>query len=299
MNRFAAPARWPGVSTQIEWRLLLTPYLAGTLFLTIAPALLSLALAFTHYDGLTAPRWAGLNNFLLIAADPLWWTALQNSLYFAALAVPLRLLGALALALLLNRPGLSLYRTAIVLPTIIPEAAYALLWLWIVNPLYGPLNQALLALGLPAPAWLVEPATAKLVFVAMALFQIGEGFVVLLAGLQAVPPDCYAAAAVDGASRWQVFRRITLPLLQPWLLLLAGRDLLVSLQGNFTAALLMTGGGPYYATLFTPFYIYEEAFDQLHLGQGAAMTLVLLALSLAVIGLLFRLLRGWGYRDEA
>ncbi len=298
MNHPSAPTR-QRLTPRAEWRLLLAPYLAGTLFLIAAPALLSLGLAFTHYDGLSAPRWAGLENFQLIAADPLWWTAVRNSLYFTALAVPLRLLAALALALLLNRPGLGLYRTAIVLPTIIPEAAYALVWLWIVNPLYGPLNQVLLMLGLPAPAWLVEPASARLVFVFMALFQIGEGFVVLLAGLQAVPPDCYAAAAVDGANRWQSFRRITLPLLQPWLLLLAGRDLLLSLQGNFTAALLMTGGGPYYATLFVPLYIYEEAFDQLHIGQGAAMTLALLGLTAALLIVLFRLGRGWGYRDEA
>src|SRR5687768_3862003 len=191
-----------------ELRSLLLPYLLGTLLLVALPALMSFALSFMEYDALAAPTWNGLQNFRIIFAERLLWVALANSLYFIALAVPLRVLGALALALLLNhrRRGVGAYRAAIYLPTVIPDVAYALVWLWIFNPFYGPLNLVLGALGLPAPAWLVNPATAKLAIVIMSLFQIGEGFVVLLAGLQDVPPDFYDAAAVDGASRWQSFR---------------------------------------------------------------------------------------------
>ena len=292
-----ASRRWMTIR-RLELGFLLLPFLFGTISLVVAPALLSFALAFTDYDALSAPVWSGLKSFRLAAADPLLVIALKNSLYFAALAVPLRLLAAFALALLLNRPGFGPYRAAIFLPTVIPDAAYALVWLWIVNPLYGPLNLLLVALGLPAPAWLVNPATAKGVFVIMAVFQIGEGFAVLLAGLQTIPSDHYAAAAVDGASGWQAFRAITLPSVKPWLVLLAGRDLIMSFQSTFTPVYLMTGGDPYYATLFLPLHIYEEAFDRLRFGPGAAMMLLMFIVTLLLIVVLFRLARGWGYSDE-
>jgi multiple sugar transport system permease protein len=278
---------------------LLLPYLGGALLLVGLPALLSFAISLTRYDALSPPAWAGLQNFREVYNEPLFWTALNNSLFFIALAAPLRLLGALGLALLLNRPrrGVGFYRAAVYLPSIIPETAYALIWLWIFNPLYGPLNLLLSALGLPTPAWLVEPATARPALVLMSLFQIGEGFVVLLAGLRDIPPECLAAARVDGANRWQVFRWITLPLLTPWLLLLAIRDVILSLQNTFTPAYIMTGGGPYYRTFFAPLLIYEEAFDRFRFGQGAAVMLLVLLVTLGLLLLLYGLFEGWG-QDE-
>jgi multiple sugar transport system permease protein len=166
------------------------------------------------------------------------------------------------------------------------------------NPRYGPLNQLLGALGLPTPAWLIDPQTALLAIVIMALFQIGEGFVVLLAGLHDIPQDYYAAAAIDGCGRWQLFRYITLPVLMPWLLLLTIRDITLSAQATFTPALLMTRGDPYYATLFMPLLIYEEAFDRFRFGQGSAMMLLLFAGVGALLVLVYHLVRGWGYADE-
>ena len=137
---------------------------------------------------------------------------------------------ALGLALLYNRPrrGVGVYRAIAYLPSVIPDAAYALVWLWIFNPLYGPLNAILNALGLPTPAWLLEYSLAKPALALMALFPIGEGFVILLAGLKNIPHELYDAAHVDGASRWQAFRRITLPVLTPWLMLLSIRDIILT-----------------------------------------------------------------------
>lgn len=276
---------------------MLAPFLIGALALVAAPALISFGLAFTLYDGVHAPRWFGLNNFLLLAADPRFQAAMRNSLSFIVLAVPLRVLGALGLALLLRkrRRGLAVYRAAVYLPTVVPDVAYALAWLWIFNPLYGPLNLLLGALGLPTPAWLVNPATARPALAFMSVFQIGEGFVVLLAGLNSLPRDYFAAATVDGASRWQIFRFITLPLLAPWLALLTLRDMVFSFQSTFTPAFIMTGGDPYYATLFLPLLIYREAFDNFRFGMGMALTLVLFAASAALIGLALLILRRWVY----
>jgi multiple sugar transport system permease protein len=159
--------------------------------------------------------------------------------------------------------------------------------LWIFNPLYGPLNIILTWLGLPAPAWLVEPDTAVAAIIIMSLFQIGEGFVVLMAGLQTIPRSYYEAAKVDGASNWQSFWRITLPLILPWLLILSFRDLLVSLQNTFTPSFVMTYGGPYYATSFIPLLVYELAFDLFDFGMAAALLIIMyLLILLLVFGIL-------------
>ena len=284
-----------------ELRLLLLPYLLGTLLLVGLPALLTFALAFFQYDALSAPQWVGLWNFQDIFGDPLLWVALRNSLYFIFLAVPLQVLLAVTLALLLNqrRRGTGLYRAAVYLPTVIPDVAFALIALWIFNPLYGPLNLVLRGLGLPAPDWLINPDTAKLVFVIMSLFQIGEAFVILLIGLQDIPPEVNAAAAVDGSSARQTLRHITLPLLLPWIALVTFRAVMVSFQWTFTPSLIMTGGDPYYATLFMPLIIYEEAFDRFRFGPGAAMMLIVVVMTLYFISTLYILFKNRGYVDEA
>lgn len=294
--RVGAPAHY----RRSLW-LMLTPFLVGALLLIVLPAGAMLPLIFASYDGISPPRWVGWRNFALVGSNPLFWLAARNTALFVLLAVPLRLLGTLGLALLLSpeRRGVGWYRVAVYLPTVVPDAAYALIWLWIVNPLYGPLNMVLGALGLPQPAWLAQPQTALLALVLMSLFAIGEGFVILLAALQELPADYYGAAAIDGASRWQRFRFITLPLLAPWLLLLGVRDVVFSAQNSFTPAYLMTGGGPYFATLFVPLLIYEQAFDRLRFGEATLMLLALVLLLGLLLWLAHRLLGGWGYEDEA
>lgn len=273
------------LSYQAQLRLFLLPYLAGTLFLVVLPALATVAIAFTQYNAVAPPRWVGLSNFAELLASPLVRLSLQNTFIFVALAVPLRLVGAFGLALLLQQRGRlsGFYRSAVYLPTIIPEAAYALIWLWILNPVYGPLNAALGWLGLPAPAWLTQPDTARLAIVIVLAFQVGEGFLVLLAGLQNIPRSLYEAATVDGASEWQYFWQILLPLITPWLLLLTFRDLLASVQNTFAPSFILTYGGPYYATTFVPLLIYELAFDFFDFGLAAA----LLVLMYLLIGVLF------------
>ncbi len=283
---------------QLRW--LLLPYLIGVFVLTGVPALLMLGLSFFTYDALSPPIWSGILNFQDVAGEPLVGIALQNTLYFIFLAVPLRLLVALGLALLLNarRRGTGLFRIAVYLPTTIPDVAYALIWLWIVNPFYGPLNLVLRSIGLPAPNWLTDFNTAKLPFVMMSLLQIGESFVILLAGLHNQPREVHEAAAVDGASRWQRLRHMTLPLLKPWLIIVIVRDVILGFQYTFTPSLIMTGGDPYYATLFTPLLIYEEAFDRFRFGQGAVIMLITFALTAYLLYTLFQLSKGWGYADE-
>lgn len=279
--------------------LLLAPFLLGVGLLVILPAALTLGVSFTSYDGLAPPRWSGLENFRALGEDGLFRTALANSALFVALTVPLRTLITLGLALLLARPrrGVGLYRAAVYLPTLVPGVAYALIWLWILNPLYGPLNRLLFAFGLPAPAWLVDPRTALAAVAFAALFQLGEGFVVLLAGLQEIPDEYYEAAALDGAGYLVRLRFLVLPLLTPWILLIVIRDLIVSVQSSFTPVLLMTGGGPYHATLLLPLLIYQTVFDRFRFGEGAAMTALVCVGVALLVTLTHRAFGGWGYED--
>jgi len=288
------------LSYRRQLALFLAPYLLGTLVLVVLPALATVAVSFTDYQAVRPPAWIGLDNFGRLAETPLVRLGLYNTLIFAGLAVPLRLLGALALALLLGRRrGSGLYRAAVYLPTIMPEAAYALVWLWILNPVHGPLNLILAAFGLPQPAWLAEAATARLAIILMALVQIGEGFVVVLAARQNVPAALYEAAEVDGANRWQGFWRITLPLILPWLLLLLCRDLVVAVQNTFAPSFVLTYGGPYYATTFLPLLIYEISFDFQDWGLASAVLVVVYVWILLLIAGIRNLIEGLRGRVEA
>ena len=278
----------------------LSPYLLGTLLLIVLPAGLSFYIAFTRYNGVSNPVFVGWQNFQFLLTEPFFKIAFINSLTFTVWAVPLRILGALVMALLYNRPrqGTDLYRAAVYLPTIIPDAAYALTWTWILNPLYGPLNASLRTFGLPGPLWLADSAWALPAIVLVSLLQIGEGFVVLLAGLRHVPQVLYDSARVDGANRWQMFSSITLPLLSPWLVLLTVRDVVLSFQSTFTPAYIMTRGGPYYSTFFTPLLIYETAFDRLLFGPAAAITLVVFIFTVLIVVIVYQFFDKWVLDEE-
>lgn len=290
---------WSLTSFEGQTRWFTLPFLLGSLLLIVVPALITVVISFTRYNAIQPPVWAGLDNYRTLLHSPLARLSLRSSLQFIFLAVPLRVLGALIMALLLQPAGrlFGWLRAAVYLPTVIPEGALALIFLWILNPLYGPLNAALGTLGLPTPDWLLTPATARLSFVFMSLFTIGEGMVVLLVGLKTIPRIYYEVARVDGATARQMFWHITLPLLTPWLLVLTFRDIVVSLQNTFTPSFVMTYGGPYYATTFIPLLLFELAFDLFDFGAAAAMMVVMYILTgLLVLGIIN--LVGLNTRDE-
>lgn len=282
--------------------LLLLPYLLGIMLLVITPALLSFSLAFFRYDALSPPQWVGSLNFLLTYTDELFTLSVQNAAALVLLPVPLRVFGAFLLARLLLRNGrfLAWFRAAIYLPSIIPTAAYALAWLWILNPLFGPVNLLLRAIGLYTPAWFADPLWAKPGLILMSLWQIGEGFLVCLAALQDIPRSLEDAAVVDGANGRQLFLYITLPLMAPILLLLSFRDAILTFQESLATVLLTTGGGPYYSTYTLPLFIYEQGFDLLSFGTASAALWVMFALTGLVVLFLYVIARQWniGTTDE-
>jgi multiple sugar transport system permease protein len=273
--------------------ILLGPFVAGALLLVALPALVTFAVSLTDWDLINRPRFAGLDNFGDLLDDGILHRALLNSALFLAIAVPLRLAAATGMALLLHRRGRAREagRTATYLPTVVPDVALALVFLFLLNPLYGPVNGVLGTLGLPEPGWLTTPGWAMTAIVLVAVLTVGEGFVVALAARQELPEELHDLARLEGSSPWHTLRRVTLPLMRPTLALLAFRDTAYALQLTFVPALLVTGTGPDRATLFLPHVIYDAAFEDLRYGYAAAVTLALFLLTLLVVAAQLRLLR--------
>jgi multiple sugar transport system permease protein len=276
--------------------LMLAPYVFGLAVLVALPAVVTFGLALFEYDLIRRPRFVGLDNFRELVDDEVFRISLRNSLMFMAFAVPLRIAGALTLALLLHRrfSGIGAYRTAAYLPSVVPDVAYALLWLWIFNPLYGPLNLVLVELGVDRPRWLTDPQHAQWAIILMSLFLIGEGFLVALATRQSLPRELYEMAELESAKPWFVFGRVTLPLMAPTLLLLLFRDTIFSFQATFVPALIVTEGGPPpYATTYLPLFVYQNAFEYLRYGYAAAATLAMFAVTAVIVYVQYRIVRRW------
>jgi multiple sugar transport system permease protein len=274
----------------------LAPYLLAVVLLIALPALMAVGYAFTDHTGLTRdPQFVGLANVRRLLSDAFFLDSLEASLFHVALSVPLRLLAAVGLGLLLAapRPGGRWYRVAVYLPTVIPDVALAVLFLWLLNPLYGPLNQLLGLFGHPGFNWLAEPTTARIGVVLMLLFPIGEGFIVVLAARRLLDGRLYEAAALEGCGPFGQLRRLTLPLLAPVLVLLAVRDTILTLQVNFVPAYVLTDGRPANATLYLPVYIFDQAFEFSSFAYGALITIVLMLITALIVTVLLLVVRRW------
>lgn len=283
-----------GSQQRSTW-LMLAPFLLGVGVLVLGPALVTAIYAFTEYDGFRPAHWVGFDVFRSLPGDPEFRASLAATGFFLLLAIPLRVGMGLLLALLVRGSGrLSrATRTAVYSPAVIPEPAIALVWLWIINPFYGPLAVVIrLAGGKPGPL-LLDPWGARLTILALSCFALGEGFLVTLAAHRELPANLYDVAATEGAGPVACFRRVTLPLLAPTLGLLVARDVVASLQYSLVPTLLITRGGPLDATKTLPVLIYERGFQEFDLGGAAALSVLLLAIGLAVAGLQALLLRRW------
>jgi multiple sugar transport system permease protein len=271
--------------------LFITPWLLGFLIFTAGPMITSLWLSLHKYDLATSQFVGGENYRRLLFTDPIFWKAVKVTLMYALFSVPLGIMGSLALALLLNQEvrGIRVYRTLFYLPTLVPSVASAILWQWVFNADSGILNQILGLFGFAGPQWLQDERYTLPAFILMSLWGIGGGrMVIFLAGLQGISENYYEAAKLDGATSWQLFRRVTLPLLSPVMFF----NLILGTIGAFqvfTTAYVMTGGGPNNASMFYALYLFRNAFEYLKLGKASAMAwmlfLVLLVVSMVQIAL--------------
>lgn len=294
------------VSSWIERRegllgyLFAAPWLIGFSGLTLIPVLLSFYYSFTRYDVLRPPMWVGLDNYTyLLFEDPKFWRAIWNTMYFTALRVPLVIAGSLLVALLVARPrpGVGVARTIYYMPSIISGVALSVIWLWMYNPSYGLVNQALAMFGVPGPLWLEDPNWSKEAIILMGIWSIGGGRMILfIAGLNSIPRHLYESAWVDGAGRIRQFLYITLPQLSGIMFLLVVVEIITCFQ-VFTEAYLMTGGGPLDSTLFYNLQLYYKAFQDYNMGEASAMAWILFLITMGVTLILFKVVGRFIYYE--
>ena len=289
----------------IEGYLFVSPVVLGLLIWTLIPFVTAFYFSFTKYDLLSPPIWHGVKNYQHLLNDPLFWQGVKVTLLFTAMFLPLSICAGLAMALLLNQRvrGIGLLRTAFYIPSIVPLVATAVLWIWIFDPDYGLLNDALKALHLPTGLWLVDPGSALPSLVLMGLWGVGGGMIVFLAGLQGIAEEYYEAAKIDGAGAIAQFRHVTLPLLSPTLFYQIILGLIASLQ-YFTQAFILGGttaggmGEPLNSTLFLTIYTYQVAFSYTQMGYACAISVMLFAMILLLTLILFGTQRFWVFYGD-
>ncbi|MEV0096888.1 sugar ABC transporter permease [Streptomyces sp. NPDC050738] len=277
----------------------ISPSVIVILGLSIVPVIWSLLLSFRADDLVTPGRWVGLDNYRALAQDPNFHTAVGNTLLYAALYVPLSLVGGLALALALNRriKFIGIYRTLIFIPFVVSAAAQGVLFSFILDPEFGVANSLLHKLGISPQGFLSDPGQALYLLVIISLWS-GVGFcvIVYLAALQDVPPELVESARLDGAGRWMVLRHITLPTLTPVTVFLLLWQLIAALQ-VFDLVYVTTKGGPLGSTTVIVYFVWEQAFQMFTAGYGASAAYVL-ALALLLAGAVLHLYRRSHNRTE-
>ncbi len=256
--------------------ILVSPWVFGFLAFVLGPMVYSGYISFTRWNLLNPPQFIGLGNYSQMMQDPLFWQSLKVTTIYAVVSVPLTSAFALFLAILLNQRvrGVSIFRTIFYLPSVVSGVAVSMVFLWVFNPQFGIINSMLHDFGIKGPGWVESPHWALPTIIIMSLWGVGSPMLIFLAGLQGIPPDLMEAASLDGAGVWRKFVSVTIPLLTPTILFNVILSIINQFQ-VFTQAYVMTQGGPLDSTLFLVYYIFENAFQYLNMGYGAALAWVL------------------------
>jgi multiple sugar transport system permease protein len=271
------------------------PSLAGIMLFSIYPILSSLRLTLFEWDLLLPPHYVGLDNFIKMAGDANFHTAVLHTFTYLIGYIPTVLVLGLGLALILNTPlkGKVFFRGAYFLPVISPWVAVALLWRWIFNSNYGLMNYFLSLLGIQGPAWLADPGWAMPAIIITSVWKdIGFVMILFLAGIQNISSEYYEAASLDGANAWHRLRYITIPLLSPTTFFITTMLLINSFQ-VFDQVWVMTGGGPAGATSVIVQQIVRNAFDFSRMGYAATLSWFLFAIIFIVTLLQMKLQNRW------
>ena len=277
----------------IGWTFIL-PNFIGFTALTLIPVVGALAVSFTHWDSYSTPKWAGLDNFRRMWDDDNFWTALENTCWYALGHIPLTLMVSLGLAVLLNQKlrGVRVLRTAFFFPYLTSLVAVAVVWNMLLSPEVGPVNQFLHALGIAhPPGWTTSPDWAMPALILASVWRdMGYYMVLFLAGLQTIPADLYEAARMDGAGAWRRFWHVTLPCLRPTTFFILVM-LTVSSFKVFDLVQIMTEGGPGRSTLVLSQLIFREGITQGRFGYSSAISLALFMICLVITVVQFQFQR--------
>jgi multiple sugar transport system permease protein len=285
------------------WTLLfLSPWLVGFVVLTAGPMLASLYLSFTEYDVLNPPRFVGIDNWIALFSDDRLIKSLWNTFFYTVLHVPLSMALALGLALLLNKVGRAagFFRTVFYLPSVTPAVAVGVLWLWLLNPQVGLVNQALDLVGIDGPPWTTDPEWVKPSIVLMSLWGLGNTVVIYFAALRNVPQELYDAAKVDGANAWDEFRHVTIPMISGTLFFTLIVGTIAALQ-LFTEVYTMffrgQESGVSEDALFYVVYLFRQAFEFFHMGYASAMAWLLFLIILVITLIQIKVSKRWVYYE--
>ena len=265
-------------------RLFVAPPVILFLLFTLLPMIMAIGLSFTKYDVITPPRLVGLANFRKMIKDEFFWIALKNTCVYTLMYVPAGLLLSLGAAMFLNadQKMVGLFRTLFYLPVLSSTVATATLWFWILNPQLGLLNGILELFGISGKAWLYDSKLAMFSIVLMSLWAgFGGNMMIFLAGLKGIPPIYYEAAKIEGASKWQMFTKITMPSITKTTFLVSTMLIIGTFQ-VFDQAFVLTKGGPGNATITIVYYIYNNGFKNLDMGYASSISLVLFAIILVM-----------------
>jgi multiple sugar transport system permease protein len=278
----------------------ISPWLIGFLAFTLLPMMASLAMSFTRFRPTRPTEFVGLANYVrAFTEDPLFWPSLGRTFYYTLLTVPLVIVGALAVAILMNQrlKLTSVFRTLLFLPFLTPVIASALLWRWLFQPEWGPINDIIWRLfRIEGPQWIYseQMVIPSLVLVAFWAGIGGSRMIIFLAGLQNVPSELYEAAEIDGAGRWGRFWNVTIPMLSPTIFL----NLILAIIASFAAfefAYIASDGGPNFASWFFALHIWSNAFRYYDMGYGTALAWVMFVIVAALTYVQFQLARRWVY----
>lgn len=270
--------------TILPW-LLVSPYILHFLVFVAFPILFSLVLTFNKWNIISPMEYIGLANYSRILQDSLFWKAVGNTLIFLSIHIPLQIIVALALAEILNqkiklRP---FFRGAFFLPVIVSGVVVSILWQQLLGFDTGIFNRILTSIGLGRIGWLIDPNWAMPSIAIMATWKnVGLYIILFLVGLQTVPKAYYEAADLEGATKWQKFWHITLPMINPTIFMVV----ILSTIGGFSLFIepyVMTGGGPLNSTLSAVLYIYKQAFFYYHMGYSATLGIFFAMIILFVI----------------
>ena len=296
-ERYAAPLGvWLDRQSVFSW-LMMAPPLLFLAALVGYPFCYGIVLSLQDRPVAHPGTFVGLKNFATNFNDPIFWRVALNTFVYTVVATLLKMIGGLALALAMNQqfPLKNLVRALLLLPFIVPTVLSTVAWMWILDPASSVLNWLLVLLGVPkpGPSWLGNPILAMLSIIVINTWR-GLPFygITLLAGLQTVPPELYEAATIDGASGWQRFRYVTLPLLQPIILIVTLFSVIFTFA-DFQLVYVLTHGGPQNATQLFATYAFDIAMGAGQLGLGASIALTMLpALALLIVALTIYLRRG-------
>lgn len=272
------------------------PNFVGFFIFALIPIVVSFVLSFAQWNSLNPIKFIGLKNFSRLLTDETFKISFLNTIYFAAATVPLTLVCSLGLAVLLNNQmrGVKAFRAMMFSPYITSTVAIGIVWNLLFHPTMGPINEFLKHIGIHnLPEWTASTEWAMPAVIIVSVWKgMGYYMVMYLAGLQGIPGELYEAAEVDGASKWQSFKSITIPMLTPTTFLV-GVMLTISSFKVFDLILVMTAGGPGRATNVLVYQIYNEAFLNLKFGYSSAISMVLFVLVITITIIQFKFEEKW------